>query len=116
MNTKICYRKAETGYKFCLKNVQIHVDNNPEDENVQILLAMTYDWYAQMLFSQARYADAREYFEESYNLCIKVNGTEHEQTVNLLNYLGTVSCKMEEYDKAIEYLTTATQIGKLLNT
>ncbi|XP_035740909.1 tetratricopeptide repeat protein 19 homolog, mitochondrial-like [Vespa mandarinia] len=106
--------KAETGYKFCLKNLQIHVDNNPEDENILILLAMTYDWYAQLLFSQGKYTNAREYFEQSYNLCIKVNGTEHEQTVNLLNYLGTVSCKMEEYDKAIEYLTTAIQIGKSL--
>lgn len=98
-----------------MENVQIYVDNNPKDENVLILLAMTYDWYAQMLFSQARYTDAFKYFEQSYNICVKVNGREHEQTVNLLNYLGTVSYKMEEYDKAIEYLTTATEIGKLLN-
>ncbi|KAL2735098.1 hypothetical protein V1477_013354 [Vespula maculifrons] len=106
--------KAETGYKYCLENVQIYVDNNPKDENVLILLAMTYDWYAQMLFSQARYTDAFKYFEQSYNICVKVNGREHEQTVNLLNYLGTVSYKMEEYDKAIEYLTTATEIGRSL--
>ncbi|KAI4488817.1 hypothetical protein M0802_011242 [Mischocyttarus mexicanus] len=106
--------KAETGYKFCLENIQIHADNDPENENTLILLAMACDWYAQMLLSLGKYADAHHYFERSYNLCVKVNGRVHEQTVNLLNYLGTVSCKMQEYDKAIEYLTTAIEIGRAL--
>lgn len=106
--------KAETGYKFCLESVPIHLDNDPENENILILLAMTCDWYAQMLLSLGRYAEAHKYFEQSYNLCIKINGRVHEQTVNLLNYLGTVSCKMQEYDKAIEYLTTAIEIGRAL--
>lgn len=107
-------QKAETGYKFCLNNLQTHLDNNPDDENVLTLLAMTSDWYGQMLFSQGKYKDAYKYFEKSYNLCIKTNGREQEQVVYLLNYLGTISCILEDYDKAIDYLTTAIEIGKVL--
>ncbi|KAK2587427.1 hypothetical protein KPH14_003139 [Odynerus spinipes] len=107
-------QKAETGYKFCLDNLQTHLNKNPEDENVLTLLALTSYWYAQMLFSQEKYKDAYKYFEQSYDLCIKANSREQEQTVYILNYLGTISCMMQDYDKAIDYLTTAIEIGKSL--
>lgn len=107
-------QKAETGYMFCLDNLQTHLNNNPEDEHVLKLLAMTSDWYARMLFSQAKYKDAYKYFEQSYNLCTKINSEEEEHIVYILNYLGAISCIMEDYDKAIDYLTTAKEIGKSL--
>lgn len=72
---------------------------------------MTYDWYARMLLSQSRYTEASKYFLQAYNISKKMYGEIHEQTVILLNDLGTVSYKQEKYDEAIEYLSAASEIG-----
>ncbi|XP_015188120.1 PREDICTED: tetratricopeptide repeat protein 19 homolog, mitochondrial isoform X2 [Polistes dominula] len=106
--------KAESGYQYCVENIPILLDKDPENKDILILLAMTYDWYAKMLESLGRYADAYKYLEQSYDICVKVHGKFHEQTVYLLNTLGVVSYLMQDYDKSIEYLTTAIEIGRAL--
>lgn len=103
---------AEQGYMFCLKELHNRINKDPEDNDVFLLLIMSLDWYARMLFSQSKYAEALQNFSEAYDYCVKVNGEEHEQNVILLNDLGTVSCILGEYDKAISYLSTAMEIGK----
>jgi len=75
---------------------------------------MTFDWYARMLHSQSRHTEAFNYFLQAYEICKKVNGEEHEQTVVLLNDLGTISYIRGEYDEAVKYLSTAAEIGKNL--
>ena len=88
------------------------METNPDDEDTIVLWAMSLDWYARMLLTQSKYDRALKYFEQAYHLCLRVHGAEHEQTVVLLNDLGTISCLLGEYDKAINYLTTAAEIGK----
>lgn len=107
-------KKAEQGYKFCIENLKSHIEKDPENEDAILLQGMTFDWYAQMLLSQSRYTEAFNYFLEAYDICKKINGEEHEQTIVLLNDLGTVSYMRGEYDEAVKYLSTATNIGKNL--
>ncbi|XP_076629945.1 tetratricopeptide repeat domain 19 isoform X1 [Colletes latitarsis] len=106
--------KAETGYKFCLENLQNHMAKESENIDVLQLLGLNLEWYAAMLFSQSQYADAMKYLTQSYNISVQINGEEHEQTVVLLNDLGTVNCMLKEYDEAIKYLSKAIEIGKRL--
>lgn len=105
------FRKAEQGYKFCIENLQSHIKDDPKNKDAILLQGMTFDWYAQMLLSQSRYNEALKYFLQAYDICEKTNGKEHEQTVILLNGLGTVSYMRGEYDEAIKYLSTAARIG-----
>ncbi|XP_044015073.1 tetratricopeptide repeat protein 19 homolog, mitochondrial isoform X2 [Aphidius gifuensis] len=104
--------KAEDGYLFCLKHIQDHAKLTPDDEDILILWAMTLDWYAKMLLSQSRLSEALDYYLEAYQLCLKVNGKQHQQTVVLLNDLGTTYCLLGQHDQALDYLFEAIEIGK----
>ncbi|CAK9817031.1 Tetratricopeptide repeat protein 19 homolog, mitochondrial [Anthophora plagiata] len=104
--------KAETGYKFCLEHLQSYLTKDSENKDVLQLLGLNLEKYASMLFSQSRYTAAHKYFIQAYDICIKINGEENEQTVILLNDLGSVNYMLQNYDKAVEYLTKAAEIGK----
>lgn len=106
--------KAEQGYKFCIDNLKSHIEKDPENEDAVLLQGMTFDWYAQMLLLQSRHTEAFNYFLQAYNICKKINGEEHEQTIVLLNNLGTISYMQGEYDEAVGYLSAATKIGRNL--
>lgn len=105
------FRKSEQGYKFCIENLKSHIEKDPENKDAVLLQGMTFDWYAQMLLSQSRHTEAFNYFLQAYNICKKINGEEHEQTIVLLNDLGTVSYMQGEFDEAVKYLSAATKIG-----
>ncbi|KAL6422356.1 hypothetical protein ACFW04_010598 [Cataglyphis niger] len=105
-------KKAEQGYKFCIENLKSHIEKDPENEDAVLLQGMTFDWYAQMLLTQSRNTEAFNYFLQAYNICKMINGEEHEQTIVLLNDLGTVSYIQGEYDEAVRYLSAATKIGR----
>lgn len=73
---------------------------------------MTMDWYAHMLVEQSREKEAYKYLLEAYDLSAKINGLEHEQTITILNDLGTIGCRQGEYDLSIKYLIQAVEAGK----
>ncbi|XP_014275256.1 tetratricopeptide repeat protein 19 homolog, mitochondrial [Halyomorpha halys] len=107
-------KKAEEGYKFCLKNLQGKVDVSLEDHDAVLLWAMSLDWYARFLLSKDRLDDALANFEKAYELSLKLHGEIHEQTVVLLNDLGTICYLKGDHDNALNYLTKAIEIGKHL--
>lgn len=96
-----------------MENLQSRIEKDPEDKDAMLLQGMTFDWYAQMLLSQSKHSEAFNYFLQAYDICKKMNGEEHEQTVILLNDLGTVSYMQGEYDEAIKYLSAAARIGSI---
>lgn len=106
--------KAEDGYKFCLEHLQEKVDKGVENEDVIMLWGMAMDWYARMLLSQLKHGEAFKYFLKAYQVCVKINGQEHEQTVVLLNDLGSISFLKGDNEGAVDYFTQATEIGKKL--
>ena len=104
-------RYAENGYQYCLKILQNQVDQETDNLDVLTLWAMTLDWYAHMLLDLSRLNEAMKYIKLAYDMCIQLNGEVHEQSVVLLNDLGTIAFLKENFDEAIEYLTKATEIG-----
>ncbi|XP_014247885.1 tetratricopeptide repeat protein 19 homolog, mitochondrial [Cimex lectularius] len=105
--------EAEEGYKYCLKNLGEKVDQGT-DEDTLLLWAMTLDWYARFLLDRERFSEALNYFNQAYQMSLKVNGEVHEQTVVLLNDLGTISYLIGDADSAMTFLTKAVEIGKHL--
>lgn len=73
---------------------------------------MAMDWYARLLLSQSKNDQAFDYFLNAYKVSVKLNGNDHEQTVVLLNDLGTVSFLKGDNEAAVDYLTRAAEIGK----
>ncbi|KAK9305414.1 hypothetical protein QLX08_003546 [Tetragonisca angustula] len=106
--------KANTGYKFCLQHLQNHLAKDNENEDVLQLLGLNLEKYASMLFSQSDYKNALEYFTQAYDISIKINGEENEQTVILLNNLASVCYMLQKYDDTIKYLSKAAELGKKL--
>lgn len=75
---------------------------------------MSRDWYANMLLSESRLSEALENYQKSYQLCTEIYGKNHEQTVILLNDLGTVCCLLGQHDRALGYLNDAIETGRYL--
>lgn len=108
------YRKAEEGFKFCVLSLQSNNEKGRCDEDTLLLWAMALDWYARFLVDVNRLPEAFEYFKKAYDLCVKINGVNNEETVVLLNDLGTICFVQNDLDNAISYLTQAVSIGNKL--
>ena len=85
---------------------------NPDDEETEFFWLMTLDWYAHMLVENSREKEGYKYLLEAYDLSKKINGLEHEQTITILNDLGTINCRQGEYDLSIKFLNQAIEAGK----
>ncbi|XP_058804758.1 tetratricopeptide repeat protein 19 homolog, mitochondrial [Phymastichus coffea] len=105
------YDNAELGYKYCLKILQEHIDHETEDLDIIALYAMNVDWYAHFLMTMSRYTEAMRFMEKAYDLCVKLNGEIHEQSVVLLNDLGSICFIKGNLDEAINFLSKAAEIG-----
>ena len=107
-------RNAENGYQWCLKILQEYIDKGTEDVDIITLWAMNLDWLAHLLLSMSRFTEAMKYMEKAYVQFVKLNGEEHEQSVILLNDLGSISFLKENFDDALQYLSKAVEIGNCL--
>ncbi|XP_063233876.1 tetratricopeptide repeat protein 19 homolog, mitochondrial [Bacillus rossius redtenbacheri] len=106
--------KAENGFKFCVENLEKKIDAGVDDEDTLTLWGMTLDWFGRFLLEENRAAEALECFEKAYRTSLKVHGEEHEQTVVLLNDLGTVAFLCGDHDRAVGYLGHAVEVGRRL--
>ncbi|XP_003707054.3 tetratricopeptide repeat domain 19 [Megachile rotundata] len=104
--------KAEKGYRFCFDRLKNHLSENSENQDALQLLSISLELFGSMLFSQSHYTEALKYFTQAYNICKKINGEEHEETVMLLSNIGSIKFMLQEYDEAIEYLSKAAVLGK----
>lgn len=105
------YRKAETGYKFCLDHLRQEVEKKSQDLDILEVYGMAMDFYARMLAKQAKYKEAQEYFLKVYDILVRLYGEEYPEVVTILNDLGTISHLSGKNDEAIEYLQKAIEIG-----
>lgn len=83
-----------------------------DDQDTLALWGMSMDWYARFLLETNRKSEALTCFKKAYEMCVRVNGMEHEQTVILLNDLGTVSTLVGDNESALNYLEQAKKIGE----
>ncbi|KAJ9580804.1 hypothetical protein L9F63_024020, partial [Diploptera punctata] len=106
--------KAEDGYKFCIDTLNNKIEKGADDEDTSLLYGMSLDCYAKLLVDSNRLKEAFECFKKAYDLNVKINGEVHEETVVLLNDLGTVCIVQNDFDSAMSYLMKAVDIGEKL--
>ena len=104
--------KCQTGFDFCLteqsKNVEAFHDKNKdeltEDEiNSLALLGMCYDYYGKHLASIGRFDKSLDNYNRALDICIKVNGETHPQTLVLLNDMSATYVLKNDYENALNY-------------
>ena len=110
---------AILGFHFCIatqdkKIKELGVEQT--DEDTLILWAMGMDWYARFLIRLGKFDLAKEYFIKAYEMCIKVNGTDHEQTAVLLNDIGSVCSMMKNYEEALDYMNKAISVAEKIES
>ncbi|XP_043461787.1 tetratricopeptide repeat protein 19 homolog, mitochondrial isoform X1 [Leptopilina heterotoma] len=102
--------KAEDGYKFCLHALK----ENPNNEETKFFLLMTLDYYAHLLIEKSKELEAYKMLLQAYELSIPINGIEHEQTITILNDLGTIECRQGNYNLSIQHLNEALKAAEKL--
>lgn len=108
----LIFSKAEQGFKFCIETLDNKL--NTDDQDTLALWGMSMDWYARFLLDRNKKQEALVCFRKAYEMCVKVNGVVHEQTVVLLNDLGTVASLIGDHESALNYLEKARDIGMSL--
>lgn len=118
---------AETGYDFCLKAQKSRVEKinldkkfDPEADKVELnslaLYGMILDWYGKHHLRHNQYKEALSFTDQALEVCKKVHGAEHYQTMVLLSDKGCIHNLLEEWDSAIKCLYQASEIGKKVKT
>lgn len=113
--------KAEEGFRFCidtqLKKLSVmKVDNGSEmteiEINTVVLWAMSIDWFARYLLSRGQFVLAENNFEKALEVSERINGPKGEQTLVLMNDIGTVATLRKDFDKAINVLQEVIDRGQ----
>ncbi|XP_037082718.1 tetratricopeptide repeat protein 19 homolog, mitochondrial-like isoform X2 [Pollicipes pollicipes] len=106
--------RAEHGFRYCIDTQQRKINAVGEqhcDPDTLGLWGMAVDWYARFLTSRGEYSRARELTERALAVCVRLSGESGEQSVVLLNDLGTLDSLCEDYERAAERLSRAVQLA-----
>lgn len=114
-NLTYVHRKAEEFYSLCAQNANFKnasVDA-VDDEFIEFwLMFLTSE--AHYYLNRGNFDKAHEYFTKAYDISLKRKGIMTEQTVKLLQQLGSVCYQKGELETAIVYLKRAIELGKHL--
>lgn len=97
------HEKAELGFEFCIESMEKKIQSGIRDEDTVVLWGMSRDLFGQYLMSVGKHEKARDQFKQAYEVSLEINGETDEQTLVLLNSLGTISATMGDAKGAEKY-------------
>lgn len=119
--------KALKGFKFVISSLLNDLDdivNNIEEldfhdisdekRNELALLGWSYDWFAKHLLTMNDYSAAAVMLHKAYEISVKVLGPLHDQTLILLNDIGTTLAMNNSPDEGKKYIKKAVE-GAITN-
>lgn len=101
-------QKAETGYLWCLEQLEKQKD---DDVHAKTLYGVVQDWYAQFLLDRGDVEKSLAHLKEAYSACKEVTQDNSEQHMLLLNDLGITSWRAGDLDGAHRFLGEAVRIS-----
>ncbi|CAG9854380.1 unnamed protein product [Phyllotreta striolata] len=101
--------QAEIGYAWCLEQIK---NKKNQNKDTKILYGVINDWYAQFLLDKNDVKKALVHLKEAYSVCNELSRQDVDQTVLLLNDLGTTCFRANDMTNAENYLKQAVSIGK----
>ncbi|RZC34721.1 tetratricopeptide repeat protein 19 -like, mitochondrial [Asbolus verrucosus] len=101
--------RADLGYKWCMEQIEKQKNDSID---AQMLYGVTQDWYAQFLLDKGEVTESIKHLKEAYNVCEQTKGKITEQSMLLLNDLGTTSFRAGDIENAQGYLKEAISVGR----
>ncbi|XP_044743250.1 tetratricopeptide repeat protein 19 homolog, mitochondrial-like, partial [Chrysoperla carnea] len=90
--------EAEIGYVWCIDKLEHKTDNDS-----LLLRGISYDYYAQLLLTQNRVKKAIDCLKSAYDICVQVLGITSNQSIKLLNDLGSAYWRAGDLSNAESY-------------
>lgn len=119
---KSTHEKALKGFKFVINSLLLKLEDiviNVEDLNVKdlsedkkdqlALLGWSYDWFAKHLLLVNDYTGAGEMLKRALKISSKVLGPNHDQTLILLNDVGTTMAMNNDPEEGKTFLQKAVE-------
>ena len=107
------FSDAELGYRYCINGIQMHLrTENPYLYKAQEFLLVLLMGYAYFHYDRGLLNKASEYFNQAYEVCVRTRGEDDQQTVLILNNLGTVNRKQGYNENALRYFRQAEKLSK----
>lgn len=110
------YEKAQQGFEFCINTTESKIKAGIRDEDTLVLWGMSCDGYGQYLMSHGHHQKARDQFKQAYDISCQVSGEMDDQSLVLLNSLGTISATMGDNKMSQEYFQEVIQKARKINS
>jgi len=110
------HEKAQQGFEFCIDTTEKKLKSGIRDEDTLVLWGMSRDVYGQYLMSLGYHQKARDQFKQAYDISCEINGEMDEQSLVLLNSLGTISATMGDAKMAEQYFQELIQKARKNNS
>jgi tetratricopeptide repeat protein 19 len=101
--------KADLGYRWCLEQIE---NQKNDSVDAQMLYGIIQDWYSQFLLDKGEVGKALVHLKQAYDSCKRTKGRDSEQSMLLLNDLGTTSFRAGDVESAQGYLKEAISVGR----
>ena len=110
------HEKARQGFEFCIDTTEKKLKAGIRDEDTMVLWGMSRDVYGQYLMSLGYHQKARDQFKQAYDISCEINGENDEQSLVLLNSLGTISATLGDANMAELYFKELIQKARKNNS
>lgn len=102
-------QKAETGYLWCLEQLEKQKNDNI---HAKTLYGVVEDWYAQFLLDRGDTQKSLNHLKQAYNVCKEVTEENSEQSMLLLNDLGITTWRAGDLNAAQKFLEEAVTMSE----
>nr|CAG4635470.1 EOG090X06TI [Artemia franciscana] len=108
--------KAEQGFQFCIDTMNKKIAKGASDEDTLLLTGLCLDWYARYLMGHMKLDEASANFQKAFELCSKVHGLQHDQSLVLLNDMASVLALKGNAAAAEEKMKDVISIGEKIQS
>lgn len=99
------------GFIWTLEKIESKLSKEVNDDLLE-LWGLTKNYYAHLLMDCEEFANAKQYFTESYEIYTKIHGEINEEAIMMLNNLAVVCLQLNETNTAEELLKKAIEFAK----
>eukprot|EP00079_Xenopus_tropicalis_P011886 XP_002938292.2 PREDICTED: tetratricopeptide repeat protein 19, mitochondrial isoform X1 [Xenopus tropicalis] len=113
---------AVAGYQFCILSLEEKLEKQAgllegslaadEKSNTRLLLGLCLDSYGRYLINNSSFSQAQNMYEKALRICTEEQGTEHPQSVILMNDIAIALEALGKHDEAFAIVNQASELAR----